>query len=169
MAPPQGTKGPRILALKRFVEFAERGMCFRATIGKQLFGGGADIFYLAPQSGARLRINKIIFVTDSGATAVFLYVYTDPTGTITGTAVTPQNATAGEGQTSGATVFRAVGGVATKTNLHVGVPVVAGQQVVLDFDSTLIIDQGHSLLISIDLTGTNIPVGLVVEYSEEGR
>lgn len=169
MAPPQGTKGPRILALKRFVEFAERGMAFRATIGKQLFSGGADVFYLAPQSGARLRINKIIFVTDTGATAVYLYVYTDPTGTISGTAVVPQNATAGEGQTSGATSLRAVTGVSTHGNLNVGIPVVAGQQTILDFDSTLIIDQGHSLLITVDFTGTSIPVGVVVEFSEEGR
>lgn len=143
------------------------GNAFQATIGKQTYSGGADIFYLAPAAGTRLRINKIIFVTDSGATAVYLYVITDPTGTITGTGVTPQNAAAGEGQASGATVYRAVGGVSTKTNLHVGVPVVAGQQAILDFDSSLIVDAGHSLLISIDLTGTSIPIGLVVEWSEE--
>lgn len=141
----------------------DSGRAFVASSGKKTLSGGADLLYFQVGSGKKVTVTRIIFGVDSGKGV--LYVSTSPTGTITGNDVAKINRYVGKGQTSTATVKNDVGGVSSKGDVEYVIPFASA--FVLDLPSGLKLVAGTKLLISLDLTGTDVNLAAGIEWTED--
>ena len=151
-----------VQTIDRITASVDRGRAFVATSNKVVLSGGADLLYLLVGANKKVRLTRVIFGCDSGKGV--LYISTNITGTITGTAVTPINRYIGKGATSTCTVYKSVGGVSTKDIVHT-VPFASA--FILDLGAGLVLSAGAKLLISLDLTGTDVNVAADIEWSED--
>ena len=152
-----------VQTIDRITASVDRGHAFVATSGKVILSGGADLLYLLVGAGKKVRLTRIIFGVDSGKGV--LYVSTNPTGTITGTSVPAINRYIGKGATSTATVYKSVGGISTKGDTEHTIPFASA--FILDLGAGLVLSAGAKLLISLDLTGTDVNVAADIEWSED--
>ena len=159
-------RGPRVIAIPRHEEYAERGFAFVATTGKKTLSGGADFMYFLVGSGKRCRIKRIIFAFTAGVGT--LYIGHTVTGTITGTDLTISNKYVGKGQTSTATVKSDVGGVTGKTAIFTIPFTATGTSIImLDLEYSLILEAGKSLLLNLDKDATSADLAATIEWAEE--
>jgi hypothetical protein len=147
----------------------DRGKAFIASTEKVTMGGGggADFMYLKAPAGARLFMTRIVFAFNAGSGT--LYVSANPTGTITGSSITPRNRKIGDAGTSGATLYKSVGGVASKGNILHAIPfaISGGAIIDLPIEDEFILDADQALLISFDADATAKDAACSLEWAEE--
>jgi len=123
--------------------------------------------YLKAPAGARLFMKRIVFAFNAGNGT--LYVTANPTGTITGTSITPRNRKVGDAGTSNAIVYKSVGGVATKGNYLHAIPfaISGGAVIDLEMEEEFILDANQAILISFDADATAKDMACSLEWAEE--
>jgi len=158
-----------MVASSRHRAWLDRGKAFIASTEKVTFGagGGADFMYLKAPAGARLFMKRIVFAFNAGNGT--LYVTANPTGTITGTSITPRNRKVGDAGTSNAIVYKSVGGVATKGNYLHAIPfaISGGAVIDLEMEEEFILDANQAILISFDADATAKDMACSLEWAEE--
>jgi hypothetical protein len=147
------------------------GRAFVSTSGVLSLSVATDQYLLYFKAGTqRCRVTRVNFSTGPGVVATVggtLYLSATPTGTITGTDLAKVNRFIGKGQTATATVKGTLSGVTGKGDPLHSVPFNVNKQVDLSFPDGILLNPGAALLVSADVEGATLKVGVTIEWTEE--